>query len=66
MVLNYALKELIIRIVEQIGYNTETLKSVRICLFIFLMQYFNTGWLMMLADANFNNQALPFSDFFRG
>lgn len=53
-------------IVDKIGYESETLKSVRACFFIFIMLYFNTGWLTMLADANFKNQNFLFSYAFRG
>lgn len=66
MVLNYLLKFLIIYIADRIGYESETLKSERICRFIFLMLYFNTGWIIILADASFKKQGLFFSNAFDG
>ena len=66
ILINYSIKTLIVLTVSKMGYQSETQKSIRAFLFIFSMQYFNTGWLMMLSNASLKNQGFFFEDYFRG
>jgi hypothetical protein len=44
-----------IYIIEKVGAETQTQKTVITSTFVLLGQYFNTAWLPILANANFKD-----------
>ena len=55
--INLFIRILIIYIIEKVGGETQTKKTVIISYFVFLGQYFNTAWLPILANANLTDQS---------
>ena len=56
VVINVLIKNIIINIVKNMGANSESKRAKFITHFIFICQFFNTGCLILLANANFKNQ----------
>ena len=50
---------MVIFLVKYIGFQTETAKTSRIMIFVFILQFFNTGPLVMLINANLFWSRLP-------
>jgi hypothetical protein len=51
--INYVIRESIIKGIIWVGEKTETSKLTYITNFTFYAQFFNTGFLLLLANANF-------------
>ena len=67
---NYILRTICISLVAWIGYKTETLQLIQTTNVTFVVQFFNTGFLMLLINANTSQQPVtfgltggPYSDF---
>jgi hypothetical protein len=56
--INYVIRELIIKGIYWVGEKTETSKLTYITNFTFYAQFFNTGFLLLLANANFQEQPI--------
>lgn len=56
--LNYVLREVIIVLILKIGFHTETAQTNVIMVFVFVVQFINTGILITLINANTNEAGL--------
>jgi len=56
--INYVIREAIIKGINWVGEKTETSKLSYITNFTFYAQFFNTGFLLLLANANFGEQPI--------
>ena len=60
VVFNYLLKEISIILIKCIGdHNKNTIMS-RVIITVFICQFINTGFILMIANANFENTPLDF------
>ena len=57
---NFVLRTLLITIVAWIGYATETKKLERTTTVVFLVQFFNTAFLMLMVNADLSEQPITF------
>lgn len=57
---------IIIHIVKKIGMTTWSGQASTITFFVFVCQFFNTGILFLLSQANFTGQATPLDPFLQG
>ena len=64
--INYILRLFIIKLIIYIGYDTESEQTKLITNGVFIVQFFNTALLLLLVNANFNEQAGFLSLFFSG
>ena len=60
VVLNYVFKSLVIYMMNRIGFTMQSRIILNIATFVFLSQYANTGLILLLANANFENTPLDF------
>ena len=67
---NFFLRTICIALVKWVGYKTETMKLLQTTKVTFIVQFFNTGFLLLLVNANLKDQPLsfglnggPYSDF---
>lgn len=63
MFINYFLREIIIRMIKKIGFHTETSQTNVIMIFVFIVQFLNTGVLVTLINANTNEAGLKLGIF---
>jgi hypothetical protein len=63
--LNYVLREVIMVMINKIGFHTESAKTNIIMIFIFVVTFFNTAILINLVNANLD-EALPGFGIFNG
>ena len=66
VVINIILKELTVILIVAIGYDTHSEQLSKITNSVFIGQFFNTGFLLLLVYANFESQSFPLSDKFHG
>ena len=66
VIVNLVVRETSVYLVGLIGLNTESLKSSFITMLVFISYYFNTGWLIILADANMKGQGKFLENIFTG
>ena len=64
--INYVLRYLIMKVFVTTGCNTYSQEMKYITVAIFFAQFFNTGILLMLVNANMAGQGWPLSSIFRG
>jgi hypothetical protein len=58
--LNYFLREACIKLIDWVGYKTETKKLIRTTLVTFYVLFLNTAFLMVLVNANMSEQIFSF------
>ena len=58
--LNYTLKDVVIRLINYIGYYYKSDVLSRIVVAVFISQFTNTGFILLIASANFDNTPLSF------
>jgi len=58
--INFVLRQICIMLVTWIGYKDETVQIMRITTVVFIVQFFNTAFLMLLANANLADQPISF------
>lgn len=56
---NYFLRVGVIYIVKQIGFSSRSAETKNIMIFVFLLQFFNTGPLLLLINADFSELEVP-------
>lgn len=61
--INYVLRLFIIKLIIYIGKDTESEQTRLISNGVFIVQFFNTALLLLLVNANFNEQGFPFTMF---
>lgn len=66
VVINIIIKEITIRLVTWIGYDTHSERLTKITNLVFTGQFFNTAFLLLLAYANFEELDVPLSQYFTG
>ena len=67
LVFNLILKQTIITMVSWVGYDTRSEELSRITNWVFMAQFFNTGFLLLLVNANMTeHQPEFFTKNFRG
>lgn len=59
--MNYVLRLFIIALIKRIGKDTESEQTQLITDGVFIVQYFNTGMLLLFCNANMSEQGFPFS-----
>ena len=64
--INYALRIVIMRVFESTGCSTLTQQMKQITMSIFVSQFFNTGLLLMLVNANLTKQGFLLGQIFQG
>lgn len=57
---NYILRTICITLVDWIGYSTETVRLEKTTTVTFLVQFFNTAFLLLLINANWSEQYFSF------
>jgi hypothetical protein len=60
VVFNTVLKKLNFHLIKMIGFSYESEEVMTIMTFVFYSQYINTGLLLMLTNANFEDTPLSF------
>lgn len=64
---NLFLKRIVVILVKQMGCHTESKQMIQTTRWVFLTNFLNTGFLLMLANANLQDQGIPVIRlFFRG
>lgn len=66
VVINTILKTVMIKLIKYIGEDTHSAQLKSITNGVFVAQYFNTGFLMLLSYSNFAEVGLPFANLFDG
>jgi hypothetical protein len=66
VVINVVIKMVTIELITWIGYDTHSLQLTKITNGVFIGQFFNTAFLLLLVYANFTDSSLPFASFFSG
>ena len=66
VVINYIIREISIRLIIWIGYDTYSEQLTKITNGVFIGQFFNTAFLLLLAYANFSDIDLPLMENFTG
>ena len=66
VVVNFLLRLVIIKLIIYIGKPTETEQTKLITNGVFLVQFFNTGVLLLLVNANLNEQSGVLGAIFKG
>ena len=56
ILINYGIKDIMMRLIKYMGCDSESQQATFITIFIFICQYFNTGFLILLSNANFHRQ----------
>jgi hypothetical protein len=59
IVINFALRYLVIWLVKIFSYKTRSQESRDILIFIFIIQFFNTGPFLLLANADMSDSGIP-------
>lgn len=57
--LNVVLRIIIIKVIEQVRSSTRSKEMIYITDLVFICQLFNTGFLLMICNANLNEQSNP-------
>lgn len=66
VVVNTIIKTLVISLITWIGYDTQSEMLVKITNGVFYSLFFNTGFLLILANANWSQYHLPLKSWFNG
>jgi hypothetical protein len=66
LVINLVVKIVAVYLISLIRIDTESLQASFITILVFLSYYFNTGWLIILADANMKGQGYYLERLFTG
>lgn len=64
VIINYVLRVFIIKLISYIGKDTESEQTKLITNGVFIVQFFNTGILLLLVNANLNEQSAIFGAIF--
>ena len=59
IVINWALRSLVIKLVKKLSYKTRSEESRTLLIYIFLIQFLNTGPFLLLANANMSESGIP-------
>lgn len=62
IVINYLLRYVVILIVRSINYKTFTIESSKTMIAIFLIQFINTGIILLFINADLSRSGIPFLD----
>lgn len=66
VIVNTIIRMVVIAIITMVGCQTESGEMSYVTDCVFICQFFNTGFLLMLCGANLYGQGLPFGVFFQG
>jgi len=66
IVLNTVIRMIVIASINWVGCDDESNQMRHITNVVFLCQWFNTGWLLMLCNANMDGQGGPLARLFAG
>lgn len=66
VVVNTIIKEIAIALITWIGYDTHSEQLTKITNGVFASLFFNTGFLLILSNANFSQYNLPLKSTFNG
>ena len=59
IVINYVMRNLVILLVKKLSYRTRSQESRDLLIYIFIIQFINTGPFLLLANADMSESGIP-------